>query len=50
MAKIVNDYVYKKGNLKLNDGINLSDNLQVIDEYLKFENINKFFSNEDIQK
>lgn len=30
MAKIVNDYVYKKGNLKLNDGINLSDNLQFL--------------------
>lgn len=34
MAKIVNDYVYKKGNLKLNDGINLSDNLQVVGDNL----------------
>ena len=31
MVKIVNDYVYKKwDNLKLNDEINFSDNLQVV--------------------
>lgn len=35
MAKIVNDYVYKKGNLKLNDGINLSDNLQFLNYLMK---------------
>ena len=44
MVKIVNDYVYKKwDNLKLNDEINFSDKLQVMEEKeMKKENIYKF--------